>query len=135
LIPREIRRWQEVAIRREDLAVVPGGGEVVFFPTGRVRARAARQQALARARRRVGSAILLVFVVAGVLIAGGAGRSASGSGDGAPRAVTVAPGETLWQIAGRYAPEGIDRRAYVDELVSLNDLSGTLQAGARLRLP
>lgn len=135
LAAREIGRWREVAIRRQDLIVVPSEGEVVSFPTARVRARAARQKALARTRRRMGVALLLVIVTAAVLLAGGAGRSASLSGDGAPRAVTVAPGETMWEIAGRYASEGTDRRAYVDELVRLNKLSGALQAGMRLRLP
>jgi hypothetical protein len=50
--------------------------------------------------------------------------------------VVVEPGQTLWDLADRYAPEGMDLRAYVDAVVGLNDLDGRAPfAGERLRLP
>ena len=49
---------------------------------------------------------------------------------------TVAPGETLWQIAGTVAAPGQDLRDVVAELVSLNELPGAgLQAGQQILLP
>jgi hypothetical protein len=49
--------------------------------------------------------------------------------------VTVAPGETLWQIARRVAPHA-DPRAMVLQLESLNHLpSASVLAGQRLLLP
>lgn len=49
---------------------------------------------------------------------------------------SVAPGDTLWDLARRYSPPGADLRAYVDRLVRANGLAGRpLQAGMRLRLP
>jgi hypothetical protein len=49
--------------------------------------------------------------------------------------VVVPEGQTLWGLSQRYAPLGVDWRAYADAVVDLNDLSGALQAGQRLRLP
>jgi hypothetical protein len=45
------------------------------------------------------------------------------------------PGETLWDVAERFAPPGIDRRAYVDAVVELNGVEGSVAAGQRVRLP
>ncbi len=49
--------------------------------------------------------------------------------------VTVSSGQTLWEIAEKYAP-GKDVRDTVDAIVSLNNLTeGTVQPGQRLALP
>jgi len=49
--------------------------------------------------------------------------------------VTVAPGDTLWSIAGEVAPDS-DRRDTVAEIVELNALGGsTVQAGQRIAVP
>ena len=49
---------------------------------------------------------------------------------------TVAPGETLWQIAGAVAEPGEDVRDVVQALMSLNGLTGGgLQAGQQLLVP
>jgi len=49
--------------------------------------------------------------------------------------VTVAPGETLWQIARRVSPHA-DPRAMVLQLEALNHLHGaSVLAGQRLLLP
>jgi hypothetical protein len=52
----------------------------------------------------------------------------------APAEVVVAPGETLWSIAERVAPDR-DPRIVVDQIRRINDLpSGDVQAGQTLRL-
>ncbi len=49
--------------------------------------------------------------------------------------ITVAPGESLWSIAQKYAPEQ-DPRDFITALVGLNNLSDSLvQTGQRLALP
>ncbi len=51
-------------------------------------------------------------------------------------AVTVAPGQTLWQIAGSIAAPGEDVRDVVDLLMSLNEMSvPDLVAGQQLLVP
>jgi len=52
----------------------------------------------------------------------------------APAEVVVAPGETLWSIAERVAPDR-DPRSVVDQIRRINDLpGGDVQAGQTLRL-
>ncbi|MHA7263382.1 LysM peptidoglycan-binding domain-containing protein [Arthrobacter sp. TMN-37] len=49
--------------------------------------------------------------------------------------VNVAPGETLWSLAGEFAPDR-DPRDVVSEIVELNGLgSSTVQAGQIVALP
>lgn len=120
-----------MAARREDLE---GGNAVIYaFPLERVETsrRAARRRA--RCRRTVGVATVLVAL--GLLIGGPGGSAAADGPRRAPRAIVVRAGDTLWGIAERYAPEGADPRAYVDALIALNDLDGTLVAWERLELP
>jgi hypothetical protein len=71
-------------------------------------------------------------VLVGTLLMGGATPAAR---PGAPASVVVKPGQTLWEIAGRYAPDGTDMRAYIDAVARLNDLGPVLQSGQRLKLP
>lgn len=85
--------------------------------------------------------IVVVLAMLAVLLVGGftLGRASSqAAGPGAHRplpTVTVAPGETLWQIAARVDP-GADRRALVDQIEALNHLNGDqIVAGQQLRLP
>lgn len=61
-------------------------------------------------------------------------RPSAGGADGAePRVVTVRPGDTLWAIAARVAPD-TDPRAEVAALRRANHLAGVLlQPGQRLR--
>ena len=121
-----------MALRSEDLA--PGESRVYRFPVERARARARRAARRARFRRTLAAAAV-VTVVAGTLI-GGLARGSTAPEAQPRRAVVVGPGDTLWDVAERFAPDGVDPRAYVDALVRLNHLDGgSVQAGARLRLP
>jgi hypothetical protein len=122
-------RKTDVAVRQEDF--VRHGAEVYRFPVEPALRRARKAAMLAR-RRRAGAALVVVAVVIATLLAGG---TAPASRPGAPRAVVVEPGGTLWGIAQRYAPEGIDKRAYVDAVIELNDLPGAPHAGQRIVLP
>jgi hypothetical protein len=117
-----------MALRSEDLSL---DATVLRFPAERVRARTvAHRQAIARKRITLGAVALAVGVA--TLFGGGTGVA---SRPGAPRAVVVRPGDTLWGLARAHAPGGIDTRAYVDALIEVNDLEGALQEGMRLRLP
>jgi nucleoid-associated protein YgaU len=45
-------------------------------------------------------------------------------------------GDTLWQIAADYGPQGMDRRQVVSVIEHLNDLdAGTLQVGQVIEIP
>lgn len=85
----------------------------------------------------------VVIVVAALLALLGAlvalGPSVIATADGAaehPRTVTVHPGETLWEIAGRVNPDG-DVRDTIDDITELNGISdaGALEIGAELSVP
>lgn len=84
--------------------------------------------------------LILVGLVALLALAafsmGRATATAATSPVAAPvRFVTVAPGETLWDIAHREAP-GVDPRDAVDQLAEINALeAGRLRAGQRLAVP
>ncbi|MBO1753292.1 LysM peptidoglycan-binding domain-containing protein [Actinotalea sp. BY-33] len=84
----------------------------------------------------------VVVVLASILVGLGAlvvGQSAAAEGPGVAVPVTthvVAPGETLWGIAGAVAEPGQDLREVVDELIAVNELSGAgLTAGQRIVVP
>jgi hypothetical protein len=120
-----------MAARQEDLDARPAA-VVYAFPVARVRRAAARDRMLHR-RRRAAIASVALAVAFGLLT--GPRATAPASRPGTPRAVTVERGDTLWGLATRYAPEGMDARAYLDAVVDLNGLEGPLQEGARIRLP
>ncbi len=81
-------------------------------------------------RRRLG-ALFVVAVLAFALYAG--------AGAGAEQATvphTVAPGETLWDIAVENTLPGEDPRSKVEEIREANDLSGsTIHPGMTLEVP
>ena len=111
-------------------------------PTPEVRqAAAVRQVAGVRLTRRgrllLTGLAMLVLVAAAVLLSGGLPATAGTDGGSAATAqrVTVAPGETLWQIAERSAP-GADPRETVQRILDLNGLrTAEIQSGTALLLP
>lgn len=121
-----------MALRRDEL-FDPTPGLVVPFPLGVARARARRARMLARRRRTAAVAAGLCLAVA---VGGSATRGATvASAPGAPRSTALAAGESLWDVAERYAAPGTDPRAYVGALQDLNGLEGAPVAGRSIRLP
>jgi hypothetical protein len=107
---------------------------VAPFPTHRVRARAAAHHR-AEIRRRRAAAVALPLLVVAFIVATGPGGTSVASRPEAPRAVVLGAGETIWDLAERFAPESVDPRAYVDAVLDLNGLSGAPPAGQQIRLP
>jgi hypothetical protein len=98
-----------------------------------------RARSTVRLTRRGRLAVFLtsLFLVLGVaiMLAGGAVGTGS-AGEPIPiEVVTVAPGDTLWDIASEVASDG-DVRAAMNEIERLNALESTgLAAGQKLRVP
>ena len=96
----------------------------------------------ARGRVLLTTLLLLLLVTAAVLATGsgtavaGFGRPSSAVGSsGRAAMVTVAPGETVWAIAQRIAPD-TDPRETVARLLRVNHLqTAQVRAGMSLRLP
>ena len=100
-------------------------------------ARPAGPVRLTRRGRLVTTLVLLVgFLALGVLLAGGLASAGTEPGAAATaQRVTVAPGETLWSIAQREAPDA-DPRDTVADILELNHLtSSAVEAGSVLLLP
>lgn len=102
--------------------------------------RSTRPVARVRLTRR--GQVLVVAVLAALLLAaftlGRPGASQADTEAPLPAALgvtTVHPGETLWGVARRIAPDG-DVRQVVAQIRELNDMgTSTLQAGQQLLLP
>ncbi len=130
-----------MALRQEDLEIRPRVTKAVVyrFPVERseaaqIRADIKRRRA-ARRRHRAGLAAVVTAVIAMTVMGGGQEATAPAAPQRSTVTVTVQPGDTLWDIAERHAPEGMDPRVYVDFLVRANDIGTTLQPGTKLRLP
>jgi hypothetical protein len=119
-----------MALRREDLDP-RRDAVVVAFPVERTRVPDRRRRRATLRRRLLLGGVPLV-IVSMMLLGGG---SAPASKTATPRAITLGPGDTLWDLAERYAPPSVDTRAFVDAVIELNELSGMPQAGMRLLLP
>jgi hypothetical protein len=78
---------------------------------------------------------VILFSVVTFMLATGPEGAVQASRAKAPKAITLAPGQTLWDVAERYAAPGQDLRAYVDSLVELNRVEGVPQIDQRIRLP
>lgn len=75
-----------------------------------------------------------LLLAAGLTLGHGSSQASSGARV-APRTMTVQPGDTLWSVAQRIAPQQ-DPRLVVADLEALNQLPGDqLIAGQRLLLP
>ncbi len=81
--------------------------------------------------------VLSLAIVLGSVVSAKAGAGT----DAAPQAaasfitVTVAPGDTVWSLASRVAPEG-QAGALVSAIIEINSLgSGDVVAGQKIRIP
>ena len=128
----------EMALRQEDLEVRAPQATVYRFPAERSEVARIRQgiasRRAARRRHRAGLAAVVIAVM-GLTLLGGGKEAISPAAPAGQKVAIVQPGDTLWDIAERHAPEGMDVRAYVDFLMRGNDIGPVLQAGDRIRLP
>ena len=123
-----------MALRKEDLYQAPDA-VVLDFPVRIAQARARRAR-----RARLERGIVAWAVALGLTAMTIAGAALSGPPEvatraGAPQAVVVEAGETVFELARTYAAEGTDVAAYADEISALNGLQGVVPAGTEVRLP
>ena len=87
-------------------------------------------------RGRVVLAGLALLVSGGVVVGTGSAVAQAPAAPVQVRAVTVASGQTLWELASSVTEPGQDVRDVVARLVDLNGLeTATLDAGQRILLP
>lgn len=119
------------------------GSRPVTRPEGPVRARSVGTTPVAargalRLTRRGRLVILAMLLVVGAVVS--LAITSSGAASSTAQAipvqyVTVAPGDTLWSIAGEVAPDA-DRRDTVAQIIERNALPGSsVEAGQRLAVP
>jgi hypothetical protein len=93
----------------------------------------------ARRRRRRMRAIerrILVALAGALVLLVLLGNVAYGGSSGGTQVVTVVPGDSVWSIASAHYPDDGDLRQRVDDILSINHLSGgTLVPGQALTIP
>ena len=78
----------------------------------------------------------LAVVLAGAVLLLFEGEAVGASGGTEVKVVRVESGDTLWEIAHRFAPGEADLRVVVQEIVVLNGLeSKVLRPGQTIRIP
>lgn len=101
----------------------------------RVAPRPARRQRSVYLRRRV-AAVLTIAALALAISGLWAMRSNAASDAGVAATVVVAPGDTVWDIAVAYLPEGQRPQVYVAEIIRHNDVDpAAITPGTVLELP
>jgi nucleoid-associated protein YgaU len=126
---RPVRQSHPGGVARPSLRLIEGGRS---------------PQALAQHQRyqRRRAVAVVVALVLGLLVLRGAavvvtGLAAGTAGPGSTAVATTthraSAGDTLWEIAGRYAPQ-VDRRVAMDDLLAING-GAAIQVGQEVLLP
>ena len=68
----------------------------------------------------------LAIVVVCVLVLNFAFRSTMDGVEWVEDVYVVRSGDSLWSISGRFCPDGVDRREWVDEIQALNGMSDSI---------
>ncbi|MGH3448485.1 MAG: LysM peptidoglycan-binding domain-containing protein [Nocardioidaceae bacterium] len=132
------------AMRAQDrqaqaMQLSPVSGSCAHPPVRRVGAARAGRAAPVRLTRR-GRLVLVLGVLAlafaALTLLGDPALSTGQAHHAATETVVVKPGETLWEIAGKVAPQE-DPRAVIAEIVDLNSLpdAGSIRVGQPLYVP
>jgi hypothetical protein len=104
--------------------------------TGSGRSAGAQPPLRLTARGRAVLVVVALLVTTAFSLRGPVALAGSGQPGIPVAAVTIAPGQTLWQVAGSIARPGEDLRDVVDLLMSLNEMSTpALVAGQQLLVP
>ena len=86
-------------------------------------------------RRRIAAALTVTVLILALGITW-AMRSEAAPDGIVEATVVVGPGETVWDIATEYVPDGVHPQAYVAQVLRYNDLEATaVMPGTALRLP
>ena len=121
------------------LAAVPATAPATVPSVAPATAPDLRLVAPARVAPRWRTAVLAAVVLAALLVLGGTVAAAAGSGTGdlaVAGHVVLQPGETLWDVAVRSAPAGVDPRRQLDDIRRVNGFrSGTLDAWTVVLIP
>jgi hypothetical protein len=127
-----VRTCGDVGRQRVPGARVPASRQVRTAP------RPVRVSGAVRLTRRGRVVVLLLLLALGAVLslAITSSGAASGTAQQVPvQYVTVAPGDTLWSIAGEVAPDA-DPRDTLAEIIELNALGGSsIRAGQRIAVP
>ena len=76
-----------------------------------------------------------LVILALVFALNGGGAVATSEGASVPlEQVTISAGQTLYDLAAEYAPDS-DPSEFVSDVLSLNDIGGSLQAGQSIDIP
>ena len=106
--------------------------------------RAATWPASAVGRRMIGLALLVVVAAGAVVSSGGItpavafdGQAAASAGAmSMPDHVVLGEGDTVWDVAGPFRPEGTELQTWIRQVVELNEFDVTaLPPGTVVRLP
>ncbi|GIP37318.1 hypothetical protein J31TS4_05980 [Paenibacillus sp. J31TS4] len=95
-----------------------------------------------RQKRAVARLLFLILVASLLVSCSSLIKAYAGSGEegavsaASVRTVDVLPGDTLWSIAGEYAPDKTNLQPYISKMKKLNGLkSSSIQIGQTLLLP
>lgn len=90
---------------------------------------------LSRRGKQIRTAILLALIITGANAFLSNAQASNSNSNVSFQYVTVHSGETLWQIAEKYAPNS-DPREFIADIVSLNQLkTSVVNPGQRIALP
>lgn len=124
-----------MALRREELEGCGREATIYAFPAPALAARRRRETRRARAARRRRGLGVVAVVISLFLLSNAGGGAPSAAPDRPTRVVVLQQGDSVWEVAERHAPHGVDLRAYVDLVLEVNRLDGVPQPGTKLRLP
>ena len=77
--------------------------------------------------------VLVLLIAVSILVLSVAAGSTMDRVEWRQEAYRVRSGDSLWALSGRYCPDNVDRREWIDEVQNLNGLtSGFLYPGQKL---